>query len=259
MNDSTKKSPDGRPSSLTFLLNAGFGLPVDEPPLHDALSALGITAQPSKDLAVIRQAMADHVPDLAFISVSDFLRSSGRGDDYYRGFAIPTSKFTGTPNLPSVLVVRYDDPAQGFADLERVRYGYINKACSSSYFPPAIVLGKQGKKLDEYLDIVQVEPWQGQIEAVVAGEVRATMVAEDIWKTTPANAQETKIIGRYVNGKPAVVVASHDLDATVGKKLLEALVAWRPGWEAIYGAFRPYYYADVQAYAHDLAGLPAGI
>ena len=42
---------------------------------------------------------------------------------------------------------------------------------------------RQGKRLDEYVNIVQVKPWQGQIDAVVAKKVRATMVAEDVWKT----------------------------------------------------------------------------
>jgi ABC-type phosphate/phosphonate transport system substrate-binding protein len=173
--------------------------------------------------------MADHVPDLAFISISDFLRSVAKGDQHYRGFAIATSKFTGTTNLPSVLVVRQDDPAQSFADLEGARYGYINKSCSSSYFPANIVLAKQGKRLDEYVNIVQVKPWQGQIDAVVAKEVRATMVAEDVWKTTPGNAQHTRIIGRYDNAKPAPIVARQDPNAKAISALVEGLFA---GWEA---------------------------
>jgi ABC-type phosphate/phosphonate transport system substrate-binding protein len=244
---------------LTFVINPNFGFSADEGPWSSLLPDLGIAAQPSKDLAWIQQMMANHVPDLAYISISDFLRSIAKGDQHYRGFAIATSKFTGTTNLPSVLVVRQDDPAQGFADLEGARYGYINKSCSSSYFPANIVLAKQGRKLDAYLDIIQVKPWQGQIDAVVAKEVRATMVAEDVWKTTPRNAQDTKIIGRYDNGKPALIVARQDLDEGVGKKLLAALVAWMPKWQAVFGAFRPYYYADVQGYFHDLNGLPADI
>jgi len=149
---------------LTFVINPNFGFSADEEPWSSLLPELGITAQPSKDLAWIKQTMADHVPDLAFISISDFLRSIAKGDQHYRGFAIATSKFTGTTNLPSVLVVRQDDPAQSFADLEGARYGYINKSCSSSYFPANIVLAKQGKRLDEYVNIVQVKPWQGQID-----------------------------------------------------------------------------------------------
>ena len=38
--------------------------------------------------------------------------------------------------MPSVLVVRKDDPAESLMDLEGATYGYINKSCTSSYFPP---------------------------------------------------------------------------------------------------------------------------
>jgi ABC-type phosphate/phosphonate transport system substrate-binding protein len=94
--------------------------------------------------------VARHEPDIAFMPIADFHRLVAKGDDYYRGFAIATSKFTGTTNLPSVLVVRKDDPAASLNDLEGARYGYINKSCSSSYFPPAILLQKHGKKLDDF-------------------------------------------------------------------------------------------------------------
>ena len=241
--------------SLTFVINPNFGFSVDEEPWSSLLPELGIAAQPSKDLDWIKQMMASHVPDLAYISISDFLRSVARGERHYRGFAIGTSKFTGTTNLPSALVVRRDDPAESFADLEGAKYGYINTSCSSSYFPANIVAAKLGKRLADFMEIVQVKAWQGQIDAVVAGEVRATMTAEDVWKTEPGNAEHTKIIGRYENGKPALIVVRQDLDEEVGKKLLAALVAWMPGWQAVFGAFRPYYYADVQAYYHDLNGL----
>ena len=245
--------------SLTFFINPNFGLSAEEEPLKELLPTLGITARLATELPSVKQALADGVPDYAYVSISDFLRSVAQGNRHYQGFAIATSKFTGTTNLPSVLVVRRNDPARSFADLAGARYGYINKSCSSSYFPPAIVLGRQGKRLDEYLDILQVKAWQGQIDAVVAGEVRATMVAEDIWKTTPKNADDTKIIGRYDNGKPAVIVARQGLDEETGKQLLSALVARMPEWEEPFGAFRPYYYADVQAYYHDLKEVPASL
>jgi len=169
---------------LTFVINPNFGFSADEEPWSSLLPELGITAQPSKDLAWIKQTMADHVPDLAFISISDFLRSVAKGDQHYRGFAIATSKFTGTTNLPSVLVVRQDDPARSFADLEGP-----STATSTSHVPPVTSRqtssSKQGKRLDEYVNPVQVKPWQGQIDAVVAKKVRATMVAEEVGKPRP--------------------------------------------------------------------------
>jgi phosphonate transport system substrate-binding protein len=199
--------------------------------------------------------VANHEPDIAFIPIADFHRFFAKGDRHYRGLAIATSKFNGSTNLPSVLVVRKEDPANGLEDLEGATYGYINKSCSSSYFAAAILLGKQRKKYDEFLNFTPVKPWQGQIDAVVANEVRATMVPEDVWKTDPKNAPETKIIGRYDNATPALVVVRENLDEAICKTLLNALVAWTPKWEAVYGAFRPFYYADVQSFFHDLDEL----
>src|SRR2546423_1097276 len=42
-----------------------------------------------------------------------------------------------------------------------------------------------------------VKAWQGQIDSVVDGEIRSTMVPEDVWRTTSGNAETTKVIDRY--------------------------------------------------------------
>ncbi len=243
---------------LKFLLDTNLGLPVDQMPWRKILLDAGIAAQQSTDLVWIDRMVEQHDPDIAFIPIADFHRVIATGDTTYSGFAIGTSKFTGSTNLPSVLVVRKDDAAESLDDLEGAKYGYINKSCSSSYFPPAILLGQQGKKLAEFLDIVEVPAWQGQIDAVVAKDVRATMVPEDVWRTTPSNAETTKVIDRYENGTPAVVVVRSTLAQPTRTLMLEALVTWVPRWEAVYGAFRPYYYADVQHFFHDLDRLPPG-
>src|SRR5271156_4852961 len=171
-------------SATMFLLDKNLGFSVDEKPWPGILSAAGIKTVETTDLPHLDDMVAKHEPDIAFMPIADFHRLVAKGDDHYRGFAIATSKFTGTTNLPSVLVVRKDDPAASLNDLEGARYGYINKSCSSSYFPPAILLQKQGKKLDDFLKLMPTAAWQGQIDAVVSKEVRATMVPEDVWKTT---------------------------------------------------------------------------
>jgi hypothetical protein len=75
-------------------------------------------------------------------------------------------------------------------------------------------------------------------------------------RTYPQNAQNTKVIGRYDVATPGLIVARHDLDEALRKLLLDALVRWVPKWEAVYGAFRPFYYADVHHFFHDLDQLP---
>ena len=244
---------------LKFLLDSNLGLTITQGPWPEFCRQNGIQTEESTDLVLIDHAMDRHEFDIGFVPIADFLRLIGRGDHHYRGLALATSKFTGQTALPSVLVVRADDPATGFADLSGANYGYINKSCSSSYFAAAVVLHQAGQRLDEFLEIVPVPAWQGQVDAVIAGQVRATMVPEDVWRTNPANATQTKVIGRYENARAAVVIVRQTLDLETTPKLLDALVAWMPHWEAVYGAFRPYYFADVQSFFHDLMQLPGDL
>ena len=266
MSDDISPSTGSKPKAfreaeppIAFLLDKNLGLPADECPWTRILPDLGIKAVSTTDLPSLDKSVVAHEPDIVYLPIADFHRLFAKGDHYYRGFAIATSKFTGTTNLPSVLVVRKDDPANSLDDLEGATYGIINRSCSSSYFPPALMLLQKGKTIDEFLKVEEMPAWQAQVDAVVSGRVRTTMVPEDVWKTTPKNAQDTKIIGRYDNPTPPVVVARDGLDERVTKTLLEALINWAPKWEAVYGAFRPYYYADVHDFFHELDKLPPGM
>jgi len=104
--------------------------------------------------------------------------------------------------------------------------------------------------------MVPTRPWQGQVDAVIAGTVRATMLPEDVWRTTPANAGATRIVARYDHATPAVVVTRLDLEPTVAAALLDTLVSGVPDWGNLYGAFRPFYRADIHRFFHDLDQLP---
>ncbi len=256
---SSRAQAGGGGVPIKFILDSNFGLNVEEKPWSDFLPAQGITAEATADLVHIRQSVTRHEPDIAYIPVADFHRLTGMGDQYYRGLAMATSKFTGSVRQRCLLVVRHDDPASSIADLRGARFAYINKSCSSSYFPPAILLQRQGKKLSEFLDMTPIKPgptWQGLIDAVVAKEVRATMVLQDTWDFLPKNAEDTKVIGEYAGGVEGVVIAREGLDDAIRQAFLDALLAWTPAWNTVYGGFKPFFRADVHAYFHDLDQLP---
>ena len=245
----------------TFVLDSNLGLPTGEKPWSDILAGAGIETIAIDDLPRVDEMVARHEADIAFIPAADFHRLVGKGDRHYRGLAIATSKFTGQPTLRSLLVVRNDDPARSLDDLSGARYGYINRSCSSTYSPPAIRLQRQGRTLEEFLEISQVKPgpsWQGLVDAVVSGEIRATIVLEDVWKSSPENERTTKVIGSYDGGKPPVVIVRDGLDEAICRTLLDALLAWAPRWEAVFGGFKPFYYCDVHPFFHDLDALPPG-
>jgi ABC-type phosphate/phosphonate transport system substrate-binding protein len=153
-------------------------------------------------------------------------------------------------------VVRQDDQASSLDDLEGSTYGYLNRSCSSSFFPPAIMLHEKGKKLETFFELKQVAGWQDRVNAVVAKSVRATMILEDVWKMTPENAQMTKVIGEYDSCVPAVLIVRKDLSPEVATLFREHLLSYMPNWKNVYGAFRPFYFADIQTFYHQLCQLP---
>jgi phosphonate transport system substrate-binding protein len=183
-----QRTPDRTDAGLTFLLDSNLGLPTGQKPWSDILAAAGITVEQTNDLVYIDEEIESHNPDIAYIPTADFHRLFRKGDRHYRGLAIATSKFTGGTALRCLLLVRKDDPANGLDDLYGAKFAYINKSCSSSYFAPAILLKRKGKKLDEFLQLTPVIPgptWQELIDAVVSKDVRATMVPGDVWKSLP--------------------------------------------------------------------------
>ncbi len=243
-------------SGKLFLLDTNLGLALAEPPWPEVLETHEVATVETNDLVRLDAMMRAHEPHVAFLPIADFHRLLSEGDTHYRGLAIATSKFTGTTNLPSVLVVRRDDPASGLADLKGARFAYINRSCSSSWFSPAILLHERDEVLTRYFEMVPTKPWQGQVDAVIAGSVRATMLPEDVWRTTPANARATRIVARYDSATPALVVVRRDVEPAVATALLDALLTWVPGWNNVYGAFRPFFRADVHRFFHDLDLLP---
>ncbi len=242
--------------SLTFMLDRNLELPVTEKPWRDILSKAGIRTEATTDLVHIDHLLAGDGPDIAYVPGADFCVMMIKGNQHYRGLAIATSKFTGQPAQRTLLVVRKDDPASSIEDLEGSEYGYMNKSCSSSFFPPAIMLQQRGKKLEEFLKIKAVPGWQPRVDAVIARSIRSTMILEDVWKMTPRNTEVAKIIGEYVPSPPAILIIRKDLDPKVVATLRDHLLQYVPEWTNVYGAFRPFFFADVQTFYHQLSQLP---
>ena len=243
----------------SFLIDSNLGLDPAEEPWRSLFSRVGITSTGTTDLPELDRSVAAHEPDIVFMPIADFHRVLASGDRHYRGLAMLTSKFTGATNLPSVLVVREDDPATCLADLAGASFGYINQSCTSSYYALAILLHHLGRSLADFGVMVPTAPWQGQIDAVTSGQVRATMVLEDVWKTTASNAETTKVIGRYDEATGALIVVRDGLDDTVVQALLDTLLAWKPNPGALFGGFAAFTESGVAGFFRDLDQLPASL
>lgn len=246
-------------SPITFVLDKNLELPTDQEPWIGMLKAAGIKVHATTDLVYIDQLLAGNGPDIAYIPGGDFCKLILKGNPHYQGLVIATSKFTGEPYQLTLLVVRKDDPANSIDDLAGSTYGYMNRSCSSSYFPPAVMLNREGKNFEQFLKIVEVPGWQNRVDAVVAKKIRSTMILDDVWKMTPSNEETCKIIGEMNYCAPAILAVNKRLDIETVGKLREQALSYIPSWQTVYGAFRPYNYADVQSFTHYLSELPASV
>jgi ABC-type phosphate/phosphonate transport system substrate-binding protein len=129
---------------LTFILNKNLGFPITEEPWTSIFSAAGIKAEATTNLAKVEQMLTEGGPNIAYVPGAGFCVMLRKGNQHYRGLVIATSKFTGQAAQHTLLVVRQDDPARSLDDLEGSEYGYLNRTCSSSFFPPAILQAQTG-------------------------------------------------------------------------------------------------------------------
>ena len=242
-----------------MLLDVNLGLPAEQGRIGEVLKSANVKVTSTADLDSLGKAVHSHETDFAYVPSGMYHRVFAHGDRHYKAITSSTSKFTSTVTMTSLLIVRKDDPATSIDDLGGAKYGYINKDCSSTYYPAEILLQRQGRSLSSFLDIQPVNPgstWEGVVNAVTSGTVRASMILEDVWKTFPQNAADTKVIGSYHHSKGPVMLVPAAMDPEIRQAFLEALLEYAPPWEAVYGGFKPYYHADMVPWFHDLDSLP---
>jgi len=207
------------------------------------------------DLDALTMRLIGHEPDLCYLpSASVYFM---RGDPVYRGIASACSARTGKPEQSSVLIVARSNPAADWQSLRGARLGYINTYCTTSYFAPSILLAREGLALSEFFKAFPVAPWQGQIDAVVAGTIDATMVFEDVWLAGKDNAALTKVIAR-LDGLPTPPFLVRADDGGFAKRLKEQLVTLEAaaGTHPLYSGFSAYEEVRMASLFAAMAKLP---
>jgi hypothetical protein len=61
---------------------------------------------------------------------------------------------------------------------------------------------------------------------------------------------------RIFSMRTRILIVRKDLAPEVVKTIREHLLSYMPDWTNVCGAFRPYYFADVQTFYHQLFELP---
>jgi phosphonate transport system substrate-binding protein len=236
--------------------DANLRFPLNEPGWQAFVAREHLTIGATTDLSALTESLARHEVDFCYLpSADDYIL---RGDSCYFGLASARSLRTRRPEQGSVMVVAKDNPASDWHDLQGARLGYINTYCTTSYFAPAILLAREGRMLDAFFDAFPVSPWQGQIDAVVAGIIDVTMVFEDVWLARPENARRTRVIGRLDDLPTPVFIAHSDDKDGLAARLKDRLLALPApsSASALYGGFAAYQEARMSRFFAEIERIP---
>ena len=248
------------PGPSTRTLHGGFDANLDFPLLDSYWAPLLKSGRCQiasfTDLEALTEALLAHLLDFSYLPSANcfFLRR----DPLLHGLVSACSSRTGKPAQNSVLVVKQSNPATSWRDLRGKRLGYINTYCTTSYFAPSILLAREGLRLNAFFDAFAVPAWQGQIDAVIAGSIDATMVYEDVWLARAQNAAATRIIDRLDGLPTPPFVARTDIDGAFTASLKAALLAYKPSVtpSMLYAGFAPYQGDAMQRFFAELETIP---
>ena len=246
------------PATQTKRIEGGFDanldFPFDDPKWAQFATATRCSVASYMDLDVLTTALRQQLFDFSYLPSSNcfFLR-----DAPYCGIVSAMTPITKRAAQSSVFVVAKDNPAMSWHDLRGKRLGYINTYCTTSYFSPSVLIGREGFVLKDYFDAFPVAAWQGQIDAVLSSAIDATMVYEDVWLAQPSNADRTKILARLDDLPTPPFIVHNGLDEAVVSELKQTLLGLPAhGKDALYAGFAEFQDARLQRWFADLAALP---
>jgi phosphonate transport system substrate-binding protein len=239
--------------------DGNLGLPVDDPAWREFLDCHGMHAAAYDDMAKLTVDLKQSVKAFAYLPAANYFYL--RDDPWYEPVASALYAADRTPRLSSVLVVAKSSGITALDQLRGRRLGYAHRYCTTSYFAPALVLMENHHAIgDFFAALIQVPPYQGQIDCVVAGRVDATMVQEDVWLKTPANAEATRVIARRDNLPTPLVIVAANTAGEFKKDLRQLLFSHHPRITptTLFSGFVPYQRQQVEGFfAASARALPA--
>jgi phosphonate transport system substrate-binding protein len=240
--------------------DGNLGLPVDDPAWREFLGSHGIHAAAYYDMAELTASLKQRESACAYLPAANYFYL--RGDPSYEPLASVLYAADQTPRLSSVLVVAKSSDITTLDQLRGGRLGIAHRYCTTSYFAPALVLLANGYAIaDFFAALIQVPPYQGQIDCVVAGQVEATMVQEDVWLRTPLNADTTRVIARKGDLPTPLAIVGANTNGEFKKDLEQLLFAHRPRITpaTLFSGFVPYQRKQVEEFFAVSARALAGI
>jgi phosphonate transport system substrate-binding protein len=233
----------------TLAHDSNLALPVDDPAWRVFLDGHGLHAAAYDDMAALTGDLRQRVFAFAYLPAANYFYL--RDDPSYEPVASALGAANQAPRFSSLLVVARSRGITTLDQLRGGRLGYAHRYCTSSYFAPALVLLENHDALgDFFAALIQVRPYQGQIDAVVAGQVDATMVQEEVWLQAPANAEATRVIARRDDLPAPLVIVGAKLGGELKRDLRQLLFSHRPtnAPTTLFSGFVPYQRQQVEEF-----------
>ncbi|MFA6916120.1 MAG: PhnD/SsuA/transferrin family substrate-binding protein [Parachlamydiales bacterium] len=234
---------------IIFALDKNLGFPIEDPKWQAFFNKHNIVLNHYLDMKKMTADLQQNPIGLSYLPTANYYYL--RNNESYTPVANALFTANQTSHISSVLVVSKKSNINSLDELKDKRLGYINLFCTSSYFAPAILLWQNHYSIDNFFSKLQeVGAWQRQVDAVIAGEIDATMVQEDIWHKLPENAEKTEILGKVDNLPSPLLICSKQLDQKIKDELTALLFHYTPkaSPEALFNGFIPYHGELVHAF-----------
>ena len=213
------------------------------------LSEHGIEVAEYRDMAALTRDLHAGAATFAYLpAANDFYL---RDDVAYEPVASAVFAADGSTSFDSLLIVAGPSAATSVEDLRGARLGYVHRYCTSTFLAPALLCAGRGEQLEGFFgELVVVPPYQAQIEALVRGECDTTMVEEDVWLRTPANAERARVLARQSALPSPVFIARADADPELRRALERHLLTHRPPVTpaTMFAGFAPFQREQVEAF-----------
>ncbi|MFK0016488.1 phosphate/phosphite/phosphonate ABC transporter substrate-binding protein [Streptomyces sp. NPDC091027] len=234
--------------TATFLYDANLRLDVDSPDWAAFLGEHGVHVHGFHgDMAPLTEQLEGHAATFSYLPVLNYFHL--RADPAYEPVASALYAADGTTGIPSVLVVPADSEVTDPGGLRGKRLAIAHRFCTTSFLAPLLLVHDLGSHIDEFFgELVVTPPYEGQVEAVVAGTADATFVQEDVWRKDPAHAEKTRVIARRDHLPTPLFIVGTQAPPRLRSAVLELLLHHRPADEAsaLFSGFAPYDAAAVE-------------
>jgi phosphonate transport system substrate-binding protein len=244
--------------SPTFTYDGNFRFDENDPAWQELFERYDMQPVRYDDMAKLTGALSATVQTASYLPAANYFYVR---DQPYEPVASAVYAAENSTSLTSVLVVRSSSDVTELAQLRGGSLGYVHPYCTTSYFAPALLLSENGYSLSDFFgQLVGVAAYEPQIDAVIEGQVDATMVQEDVWRKHPHYAEVTRVIARREELPTPVLIVDRNAAADLKRDLSELALSHRPAVtvDTLFAGFAPYRREQVHEFlAESESAVPA--